>query len=129
MSYTWLDFSYFLKSFVFLKSPWWLVWTLFCSGQHNFLKWITKKMRKESHKKISCGPSKNFKYISWSINICLNISWALSNPSRSLCIPLRGHFQLLRSKIGKWMRKDNFLFSFDLIKKEIVKKSSFNHNC
>ena len=47
------------------------------SDPHNFLKEVTKKIRKV-HKKVFCGRSKTLKYITWPINICLKYFMAPS---------------------------------------------------
>ena len=45
--------------------------TILCSDPYIFSKDSTKKLGKKYIKKIFCSPSKNFKNISWTINICL----------------------------------------------------------
>ena len=62
----WGDVIY-LTCLVFLKSPWWLVWTLCAPTSLN----LKNEIAKIEHKKISCGPSKILKNISWPINIWL----------------------------------------------------------
>ena len=57
---------------------------ILCSDPHNFLKEITKKIRKETHMKNLCGPSKIFKNISRTINICLKYFMA---PAKTLRFP------------------------------------------
>ena len=55
---------------------------ILCSDPHNFLKEVTKKIRKV-HKNIFCGPTKILKNISWPINICLKYFMASAKTLRS----------------------------------------------
>ena len=73
-SYLFLKMSYFL----FLLDP---LDGEFVLSPPNFLKEVTKKVRKEAHQKVFCGPSKISKNISWSINICLKY---FMGPARTL---------------------------------------------
>ena len=85
--YTWVNFTYFLKYLIFLKSPWWQVWT-FCTQTLITLKQITKKNRKETHKRTFCDLSNIFKNISWPISICLKyfMTLAKTHQSPSTCL-------------------------------------------
>ena len=49
---------------------------------------LKNKIMKIEHKKIFRGPSKIFKNISWSINICLKYFMA---PTKTLCLPILLH--------------------------------------
>ena len=52
-------------------------WGILCSNPLN----LKNKITKIEHKKISCGPSKILKNISWRINICLKY---FMTPTKSL---------------------------------------------
>ena len=77
-------FYLFLKIPSFFKIPLMASLNILCSDPNNFLKEITKKIRKVP-KKYFCGSSKILKNISWPINISLKHFMA---PAKTLRPPL-----------------------------------------
>ena len=113
-----------LTCLIFLKSSWWLVWTFSAQTHLKFqMNLLKAKIRKE-HKKIFCGPSKNFTNISWTINIWLKYfitpaktlqpapTYLMYSPSSTekLTTPITTDDSL--SSSIKWYKDTNFCLIF-----------------
>lgn len=76
------EFYLFFEISYFFKISLMAIWT-FCTQTLITLKQITKKNRKETHKRTFCDLSNIFKNISWPISICLKYFMTLAKTHRS----------------------------------------------
>ena len=84
---------------------------IFCSDPLN----LKNKITKTEHKKISCGPSKVLKNISWPISICLKYFMTikiLRSPSYILnvrSLNMKIGFNRIYLNLGSWQFRLTFL--------------------